>query len=118
MLQSGVCGMGVIVSHRAVIGGRLRALPWWGQCALLWLALVVGLSAVGLVGAQALDLSQSSSGRYVKVRDGYDRVVGVPPGSLPGIWARWDSPYYYNIARDGYAAHPYAMGFLPLYPLN
>jgi hypothetical protein len=81
-------------------------LPWWGQCVALWLTLMVGLTAVGLVAVRVLDL-----------REGYDPVIGVPPDSIPGIWARWDAPYYINLAKQGYAALPYAMGYFPLYPL-
>jgi hypothetical protein len=51
------------------------------------------------------------------MREGYDPVIGLPPHTWPAIWARWDSPYYFNIAREGYLAHPYAMGYFPLYPL-
>ncbi|NJN98432.1 MAG: hypothetical protein HC875_32265 [Anaerolineales bacterium] len=85
---------------------RLQLLPWWGQCAALWLATLLVLTAVGLIAVQILDL-----------REGYDPIIGVPPNSVPGIWARWDSPYYIHLARDGYAAVPYAMGYFPLYPL-
>jgi Gpi18-like mannosyltransferase len=67
---------------------------------------ILALTAAGLVGTRVLDL-----------REGHDPVIGLPPHTWPGIWARWDSPYYYNIAREGYAAHPYAMGYFPLYPL-
>lgn len=84
---------------------RLQAMPWWGQCIGLWLVAMVALTAVGLVAVRVLDL-----------REGYDPVVGVPPDSIPGIWARWDSPYYINLARQGYRALPYAMGYFPLYP--
>jgi hypothetical protein len=87
--------------------GRLRGLPWWGKVALLWLALAVGLSAAGLLGARVLDLST-----------GYDPIVSTPPDAWPGVWARWDSPYYYHIARDGYADLQYAMGYFPLFPLS
>jgi Gpi18-like mannosyltransferase len=99
--------MNAVLSNRGAVRVWLRSIPWWGQCLLLWLAVVVGLSMAGLVGVRVLDL-----------REGYDPIIGVPPESLPGIWARWDSPYYVNIAQNGYAAIPYAMGYFPLYPLS
>jgi hypothetical protein len=83
-----------------------RAWPWWAHCGLLWLGLVLGLSAAGALGLWILDL-----------REGYDPVINLPAHIWPAIWARWDSPYYYNIAKEGYLAHPYAMGYFPLYPL-
>jgi Gpi18-like mannosyltransferase len=85
---------------------RLQTLPWWGQCVALWLATMFVLTAVGLVAVRVLDL-----------REGYDPVIGVAPDSIPGIWARWDSPYYIDIANQGYEALPYAMGYFPLYPM-
>jgi len=99
--------MNAVLSNRGAVRVWLQSIPWWGQCVLLWLAVVAGLSMAGLVGVRVLDL-----------REGYDPIIGVPPESLPGIWARWDSPYYVNIAKNGYAAVPYAMGYFPLYPLS
>ena len=89
------------------LAGRLQSLPWWGKIALLWLALAIGLSLVMLAGTRVLDL-----------REGYDPIISVPPDEWPGIWARWDSPYYVNIAMNGYPAVPYAVGYFPLYPLS
>lgn len=85
---------------------RFQLLPWWGQCVALWLVTLLVLTGVGLIAVRVLDL-----------REGYDPIIGVPPDVIPGIWARWDSPYYIHLARDGYAAVPYAMGYFPLYPL-
>src|SRR5690606_28456046 len=85
---------------------RLQAIPWWGQCVALWLGVLIGLTAVGLISVRLLDL-----------REGYDPVIQVSPYGIPGIWARWDSPYYIDLANQGYAALPYAMGYFPLYPL-
>jgi hypothetical protein len=85
---------------------RLYAVPWWVQCVALWLVLAVGLSAAGLEAVRVVDL-----------REGYDPVIGVAPDSIPGIWARWDSPYYVHLAQQGYAELAYAMGYFPLYPL-
>ena len=85
---------------------RLQAVPWWGQCLALWLAVLLTLTAVGLVSVRVLDL-----------REGYDPVIGVSPYGVPGIWARWDSPYYIDLAQQGYAALPYAMGYFPLFPM-
>ncbi len=85
---------------------RLRSIPWWGQCIGLWLGVLIMLTVAGLVAVRLLDL-----------REGYDPVIAVPPDSIPGIWARWDSPYYIDLANQGYPALPYAMGYFPLYPL-
>lgn len=101
--------MNVQSTAQPVLGVRWmdwRVWPWWAQCVALWLVLVLVLSLAGFVGAGVVDL-----------REGYDPVIGLPAGVWPAIWARWDAPYYFNIARDGYQAHPYAMGYFPLYPL-
>jgi Gpi18-like mannosyltransferase len=79
---------------------------WWGRCVVLWAALAIGLSLAGWLGTQTLELSS-----------GYDPVVELRADSWPGLWARWDAPYYFHIARDGYGARPYTMGYFPLYPL-
>jgi Gpi18-like mannosyltransferase len=89
-----------------VLGQWIKDMPWWGQCVLVWLAALAVLTVAGLIAVRVLDL-----------REGYDPVIGVSPYSVPGIWARWDSPYYINLAERGYEALPYAMGYFPLYPL-
>lgn len=86
--------------------GRVDSL-WWGRCAIIWAVVAVVLTSVGLTAVQFADL-----------REGYDPVVGVPPDTVPGIWARWDSSYYIAIAREGYENNLYAVGFFPLYPLT
>ena len=78
----------------------------WVQCVLVWASALLALTVVGHVAVRVLDL-----------REGYDPVVGVAPDSIPGLWARWDTPYYVNIAKQGYPALPYAVGYFPLYPL-
>jgi hypothetical protein len=88
--------------------GRSRAgnMPWWAPVTGLWLALVLSLSLAGLIGVRVLSLSE-----------------GLPPidvahDELPGIWARWDSAYYFAIARHGYESQRHMAGFFPLYPLG
>jgi hypothetical protein len=41
---------------------------------------------------------------------------GLSPNSLPGLWVRWDSSYYLQIARAGYTGAGGDLGFMPLYP--
>jgi Gpi18-like mannosyltransferase len=74
------------------------------------------LTLVGLVAVRLLDLG----GGYVPLVDlgeGCSFLIDVPPNSVPGIWARWDSNFYLVLANRGYAACHSAMGFFPLYPL-
>jgi Gpi18-like mannosyltransferase len=85
---------------------RYADLPWWVICVAVWLAAVLLLTAAALAGAQIGEL-----------REGYDPVIGVSPRGIPGVWARWDSPYYVDIAKQGYEALPLAHGFFPVYPL-
>ena len=86
--------------------GWLQPASWWGQCILLWLTVLVILTAVGLITARMVDL-----------REGVPPDIKVSPDSIPGIWVRWDSGYYVHLASRGYASSPDAMGFFPLYPL-
>jgi len=71
----------------------------------LWLLALLVLTSVGLVATRIIDL-----------REGYDPLIKVPPDTLPGIWARWDSTYYVVLAAEGYAHHPDKAGFFPLFP--
>lgn len=82
----------------------VQALPWWGQCAVLWLAVLVVLSTVGLLTA-----------RVAGVEGGWTPGMRVPGDSIPGIWARFDSGWYIALAAEGYEARPVASGFFPLY---
>ncbi len=98
-------------------GKRLQTVPWWGQCVVLWLAAMVILTTVGLVAVRIVD---DLGGGYVPVVDlgeGCKFLIDVPPDSIPGIWARWDSNYYMVLASQGYAVCHKARGFFPLYPL-
>lgn len=81
-----------------------RRFPWWALCAAVWLAAVGLLTAAAFAGANVGDL-----------REGYHPAIRVPPDRFPGIWARWDSPYYVDIATLGY--EPNTFGFFPLFPL-
>lgn len=85
---------------------KFAAAPWWALCVAVWLAAVVLLSSAALVGV-----------RVGELREGYDPVIGVSPRGIPGVWARWDSPYYVDLANRGYAEVPLAHGFFPVYPL-
>ncbi|MCC6499782.1 MAG: hypothetical protein IT313_05885 [Anaerolineales bacterium] len=80
---------------------KLRQYPWWAQCILLWLCVWVSLNMVGLVGARFIESEQFSPA----------------PQQIPGIWSRWDAGYYLAIVFHGYAGHPDAAGFFPLYPM-
>ena len=80
---------------------------WWRSCLALWAAAFVVLSLTGLLAVRIVDM-----------REGYDPVIGVDPYGVPGIWARWDSPYYLRLATDGYAEMPLAVGYFPVYPLG
>ena len=94
-----------INNQTSKLQSRWLALPWWGQVSLLWLGVLLVLNLIGLLATRILDLGA-----------GYDPVIGVSPSGIPGIWARWDSPYYIDLANNGYEALPYAMGYFPLYP--
>jgi Gpi18-like mannosyltransferase len=85
----------------------IQRYPWWLQCVLLWLSAFLLLNIVGLVGAQFLDLDQA-------MYSNHDQLPALY--RFPGIWRRWDAGYYLGIAVDGYAKHPGAAGFFPLYP--
>jgi Gpi18-like mannosyltransferase len=85
-----------------------QRVPWWGQCAALWLAEIMLLSTVGLA---AVRLSQSM-GRY----NPPPMTLGVVRDTIPGIWMQWDSGWYRFVAVSGYAANPESMAFFPVYP--
>lgn len=36
--------------------------------------------------------------------------------SLPGVWVRWDSGYYLQIAREGYRLQSETAAFFPAFP--
>jgi hypothetical protein len=95
----------------ALLQRFIQTVPWWGQCVLIWGATVIVLSAVGLFSTRVLLLrgfqAQAAAQYY---------FLSVPANEIPGIWMRWDASYYLNIAKNGYAAAPYAAGFFPLYP--
>jgi hypothetical protein len=85
---------------------RCYTVAWWALCVAVWLAAVLVLTAAALAG-----------GNVGMLREGYDPVIGVSPRAIPGVWARWDSPYYVDIANRGYDEVPLARGFFPVYPL-
>lgn len=97
-----------ILTHPAVhtLGERIQRLTWWGQCILIWLAVLLVLSSVGLI---AVRLAGSESG--------WQEGVIAPEESLARVWSQWDSGWYIALADKGYEAQPIASGFFPLYPL-
>lgn len=81
-------------------------MPWWGQCVVLWLSMIIILSGIGLVSSNVFEL-----GKDIQALD-----LNISPSSIPGIWARYDSGWYMTIAEEGYPARLDAVGFFPLFP--
>jgi hypothetical protein len=88
---------------------RQLALPaaqyWWWPAALA-VVLYLVLSAIALLGAHLLDLEHGTTALPAPVQ----------AMSWPGVWARWDSGYYINIAENGYSVGNLSTAFYPLYP--
>ena len=88
----------------------VRTLQWSAQCFLLWLGLLIALTAVGMMAVYTAQFTG-------EMAEGYVPATNVGPGVPPGLWMRWDAHYYLEIARDGYEPHPETRGFFPFYPL-
>ncbi|HJT33889.1 MAG TPA: hypothetical protein VJ783_17720 [Pirellulales bacterium] len=80
---------------------------------VVWLLYVFTIEVVAHLAAR--DSAQQLNGNSSFFLHGFiDNIEGAPP------LARWDSIWFYGIAREGYTGHgpksPYTPAFLPLYP--
>ena len=87
-----------------------------------WLALRCYCTFIGIVlyytvPAQVFrsDL-QIALGEQLPSCPQYTSAATGPGGALGGIWLRWDTPWYLEIARHGYSCYG-SSAFMPLYPL-
>jgi hypothetical protein len=86
----------------------LARLDWLVQPLLAFAVSRIALFAAGIVGDVLLPTKEG-------------HWVADPSSSFLSLWAKWDSQWYVQIARDGYWFQPLRqsnVAFFPLYPLT
>lgn len=87
--------------------------PAWKRSLIVWLALNILLSGMGVVAWRLHS--------PIRPDDPYNLWGSTPideglAGALEGVWLRWDALHYYHIAQEGYNTEVVS-AFFPLYPL-
>ncbi len=91
----------------AILAALLARFDWLAQPAIAFAVSRVALFAAGIV-----------SEVFLPTKEGH--WVADPNSYFLSLWAKWDSQWYVQIARDGYWFQPLRqsnVAFFPLYPL-
>ena len=94
----------------STIKERLAKVPWWQQVLVYAVAALVYIYGAGWVGATVLPPLQEWG-------EGVPPIHDIAPGSVPWLFVRWDSGYYWQVATTGYRPDGDERAFYPLYPM-